>query len=267
MMNLSGRTALVTGAASGIGRALAIALADRRCNVALADIDKAGLDDVASVLSPAVCVSRHHLDLSDPAAIASLPDEVRRRHSQLDLLVNNAGVALKGSFQEVAAEDFDWLMSVNFFGVVRMTRAFLPLLMTSQDARVVNVSSLFGLIAPPNNTAYVSSKFAIRGFSEALRHELAETTIGVSVVHPGGVATSISANARPPRGAGRQESSTSFEKKLSLPPSTAAETILRGIERRRPRIIVGADAKLASVVERLAPVSYWKLLQLAAAQS
>ena len=131
-------------------------------------------------------ISRHHLDVSDRDAVAAFPVRVIAEHDGVDVLVNNAGVALGGTFQEVAESDFDWLFAINFFGVVRMTRAFLPLLYKSEEARLVNISSLFGLIAPPGQTAYAASKFAVRGFSESLRHELARTCIGVTVVHPGG---------------------------------------------------------------------------------
>jgi short-subunit dehydrogenase len=144
-----------------------------------------------------------------------------------------------------------------------MTRAFLPLLHESDEARLVNISSLFGLIAPPGQTAYAASKFAVRGFSESLRHELAGTRIGVTVVHPGGVATSIAKNARWAKAIPademerRQKSIDTF---LSLPPEVAGETIVRGIENRRPRVLVGADAKRAAIIERLMPVNYWNLL-------
>ena len=141
-------------------------------------------------------ISRHHLDLSDAGAITAFPPRVTAEHPCVDILVNNAGVALGGTFEQTAEGDFEWLFAINFWGVVRMTRAFLPLLHKSEEARIVNLSSLFGLIAPPGQTAYSASKFAVRGFSESLRHELARTNIGVTVVHPGGVATSISENAR-----------------------------------------------------------------------
>jgi NAD(P)-dependent dehydrogenase (short-subunit alcohol dehydrogenase family) len=192
LLKLKDRTAVVTGAASGIGRAIAASLARRGCHLALADIDDAALARTASELAePGVRISRYHLDVSDRDAVAAFPARVIAEHDGVDVLVNNAGVALGGTFQEVAESDFDWLFAINFFGVVRMTRAFLPLLYKSEEARLVNISSLFGLIAPPGQTAYAASKFAVRGFSESLRHELARTCIGVTVVHPGGVATSI----------------------------------------------------------------------------
>jgi NAD(P)-dependent dehydrogenase (short-subunit alcohol dehydrogenase family) len=272
---LKGRTAVVTGAAGGIGRAIAISLAQRGCHLALADIDEAALahtaDEIGSLRSEVqdainqdtIRISRHHLDVSDRAAVAALPAQVAAEHGGADILVNNAGVALGGTFVEVAESDFDWLFGINFWGVVQMTRAFLPLLHKSEEARLVNVSSLFGLIAPPGQTAYCASKFAVRGFSESLRHELAGTRIGVTVVHPGGVATSIAKNARRPGGmseADVEKQRKYFESVLTMPPETAGEIIVRGIERRKPRIVVGRDAQFAALVERLMPVTYWNWL-------
>ena len=203
MLKLAGRTAVVTGAAGGIGRGIALALARRGCHLALADIDDAALARTAAEIAGsedagALRISHHRLDVANRAAVAAFPDQVIAAHGSVDILVNNAGVALGGTFLEIAESDFDWLFGINFWGVVRMTRAFLPLLQKSEEARIVNVSSLFGLIAPPGQTAYAASKFAVRGFSESLRHELADTRVGVTVVHPGGVATSIAKNARMP---------------------------------------------------------------------
>ncbi len=264
MLKLKGRTAVVTGAASGIGRAIATSLARRGCHLALADINDAALARTAAeIATPELCISRHHLDVANAGAVAAFPQQVTAEHSGVDLLVNNAGVALHGTFEEVSEADFEWLFAINFWGAVRMTRAFLPLLHQSEEARIVNMSSLFGLIAPPGQTAYAASKFAVRGFSESLRHELSGTRIGVSVVHPGGVATSIAENARVPanftgdEAAERRKFSEAF---LTLSPEVAGETIVHGIETRKPRILVGADAKRIAIIERLMPVSYWSLL-------
>ncbi len=263
-VRLKGRVALVTGAASGIGRALAVALVGRGCHLALADLDEAGLADAArSLAAPGVTLSTHRLDVADRAAIAALVPEIQASHGGLDVLVNNAGVALGGTFEEISAADFDWLLAINFGGVVAMTRAFLPLLRRSDEARLVNVSSVFGLIAPPGQTAYCASKFAVRGFSESLRHELAGSTVGVTVVHPGGVATSIARHARVPAGVDAAEAERRkrmFENALVLSPTVAGEAIARALERRQPRVVIGRDAKLASAIERVLPVSYWRLL-------
>ena len=269
-MNLKGRTAVVTGAAGGIGGGIAMALARRGCHLALADIDDAALAETAAGIArkgdpkDKIRISRHHLDVADHAAVAALPARVTAEHGAVDVLVNNAGVAVGGTFLEIAASDFDWLFGINFQGVVQMTRAFLPLLQKSEDARLINISSLFGLIAPPGQTAYCASKFAVRGFSEALRHELAGSTVGVTVVHPGGVATSIANNARLPRSLSEEEAAKrrkSVNVVLTMPPETAGEIIVRGVERRKPRILVGRDAQFLALVERLMPVSYWNWLR------
>jgi NADP-dependent 3-hydroxy acid dehydrogenase YdfG len=264
-LNLNGKVAVITGAASGIGRALACSLAGRGCHVALADIDEAGLEETALLLGNAVAVSRHRLDVSDRQAITAFPQAVIERHGHVDVLVNNAGVALMGTFEQVDEADFDWLLAINFHGVVRLTRAFLPHLKARPAAQLVNLSSLFGLIAPSGQAAYSASKFAVRGFSEALRHELAaqNSTLGVTVVHPGGVKTSIAINARPAAAIdpGQQaKMQKRFARGLTMTPERAAEIIASAIERRRPRVLVGADAKLLSVAERLMPVNYWGLI-------
>lgn len=265
-MKVEGRTAIITGAASGIGRGTALALARRGCNLALADLNEEGLTETEALADEhGVKISRHRLDVASREAVAAFPEAVLAAHGRADLLFNNAGVAIGGTFEQVAEEDFDWLMEINFFGVVRMTRAFLPLLRSSDSARIINISSIFGIIAPPGQTAYSASKFAVRAFSESLRRELeAEgAKIGVTVVHPGGVATSIARNARPPRGVNDIDLDAQkerFDKFLRMPPVKAGEIIVSGVEKDRPRIIVGNDARFMAAVERLAPVSYWKLL-------
>jgi NAD(P)-dependent dehydrogenase (short-subunit alcohol dehydrogenase family) len=265
-MKIEGRTAIITGAASGIGRGTAQALARRGCNLALADLNEEGLAETAALAAQeGVKISRHRLDVASREAVAAFPEAVLAAHGGTDLLFNNAGVAIGGTFEQVAEEDFDWLMEINFFGVVRMTRAFLPLLRSSGQARIVNVSSIFGIIAPPGQTAYSASKFAVRAFSESLRRELeAEgAKIGVTVVHPGGVATSIAKNARSPRGVNDidlEAQKERFDKFLRMPPAKAGEIIVSGVEKDRARIIVGNDARFMAAVERMAPVSYWKIL-------
>jgi len=263
-MRLDGRTAVITGAAGGIGRAIAISLARRRCNLALADINETGLSGTADLAhAHGVKVSEHLIDVANRAAVAEFPNIVAAEHSGVDLLVNNAGVAIGGTFDRVAETDFDWLFEINFWGVVRMTRAFLPLLRASDDARIVNLSSIYGVVAPPEQTAYSASKFAVRGFSEALRHELQGSSVGVTVVHPGGVATSIAENARLPAGVTEEETARRrerYRKLLRLPPEIASEIIVRAVERRQQRVLVGSDAKVISIIARLFPVSYWKLI-------
>jgi short-subunit dehydrogenase len=264
-MKLSGRVAVVTGAGSGIGRATANALARRGCHLALADINAHGLEQTArQAKTLGVRVTSHTLDVANRSMVQALPAEVHAAHGRIDVLVNNAGVALGGTFDLVSETDFDWLMEINFHGVVRMTRAFLPYLRTGDDSRIVNVSSLYGLISPAGQTAYSASKFAVRGFSNALRHELQGSNVEVSVVHPGGVATSIAKNARVPAGIAEEEvqrRKALADKMLRLPPEKAGEIIVRGIEQRKARILVGTDAKIVSLIERLVPVGYWALLK------
>jgi NAD(P)-dependent dehydrogenase (short-subunit alcohol dehydrogenase family) len=264
LLKLKDRTAVVTGAGSGIGQAIAVALSRRGCHLALADIDEAGMARTAEQIAPlGVRVSQHRLDVSDTGAVAGFPDRVVAEHGGADILVNNAGVALGGTFEQIAGPNFEWLFAINFWGVVRMTRAFLPLLRRSGDGHIVNISSLYGLIAPPGQTAYAASKYAVRGFSMSLRHELQGTGIGVTVVHPGGVATSIAKNARVPTGISAEEAAKRrrmVEALLTMPPQTAGEIIVKGVERRKGRILVGTDAKIVSIIERLFPVSYWKLI-------
>ncbi len=267
-MKLNGRTAVITGAGSGIGRGIAQALARRGCNLALVDVNGAGNAETASLVRD-VRVSCHHVDVTGRDDCLSLPSQVLAEHGRVDLLFNNAGVAIGGTFEQVDEADFDWLMEINFAAVVRLTRAFLPHLQKSDEARIVNTSSLFGLIAPPGQAAYCASKFAVRGFSESLRNELAlaGSSVGVSVVHPGGISTGIARNARAPKHVTNAEAveaealRANFEKKfLKMPPERAGEIIVTGVEKNRPRIIVGNDAKLGALIERIAPVSYWKLL-------
>src|SRR5271163_1130457 len=184
-MKLENRTAVITGAASGIGRGIAVALARRGCNLALADVNDAGLSETARLAQSSHSdptshtaprsvprISQHHLDVADRRAVAAFPQAVIAAHPGVDILVNNAGVAIGGTFEAVSEEDFEWLFEINFWGVVRMTRAFLPLLRQSNDARVVNLSSIYGVISPPGETSYSASKFAVRGFSNSLQHEL-----------------------------------------------------------------------------------------------
>jgi short-subunit dehydrogenase len=265
--DLAGKTIVLTGAASGMGAAMAVQLAAAGAALALVDRDAAGLAEVATKARlRGGRVSEHVLDIADATACAALPDAVLAAHGQPSVLINNAGVALIGEFEQASLADFAWLMDINFWGAVRLTRAFLPLFHTQPAAQIVLLSSVFGLIGPPGQTAYAASKFAIRGFGEALRHELAATGIGVTIVHPGGVNTNIARNARIGEtmdpGAARA-GAKKFQKMLALDAATAAARIIRGIERRQKRVLIGRDATAIDLIQRLFPVRYWNLIQRA----
>jgi NAD(P)-dependent dehydrogenase (short-subunit alcohol dehydrogenase family) len=264
-MRLAGRSAVVTGAGSGIGRATAEALARRGCHLALVDVDGERLAETARMVArDGLRVSVHQVNVGDRAQVLALPEAVLAVHSGVDLLFNNAGVGLAGTHDQVSDDDIAWVMDVNFWGVAWMSRAFLPLLKRSDDARLVNVSSVFGMVAPAGNAAYAASKFAVRGFSEALRWELEASAVGVTVVHPGGVATNIANDARVPAGvdAAEMERKRVFSNaRLRMPPSRAGEIIVRGVERRKLRVLVGWDAVAISILTRLMPVRYWSVLR------
>lgn len=253
-----GTVAVVTGAGSGIGRALALDLAARGCALALADIDHDGLAATAALASEGAArpVTTHTVDVANPQAVEQFAADVDERHGGAHLLINNAGVALGGAFADVSLDDFAWLMGINFWGVVYGCKMFLPILRRQPTAHIVNLSSVFGLAAPPGQAAYASSKFAVRGFTEALRAELRATPIRVSCVHPGGIKTNIARNARISAAdpasidAGKQY----FERALRMPPEQAAAIIVRGVERNQARILIGNDARLLDALTRLAPV-------------
>jgi short-subunit dehydrogenase len=267
----AGGTAVVTGAASGIGEALAVQLAARGSHLVLVDRDKDRLGDVTDRLRtahPELTVATHVADLSDDDETTALAATLATEHPETTLLVNNAGVALGGRFDQVTLEEFDWVMAVNFRSVIRLTHALLPVLKTHPGAHLVNVSSVFGIFAPAGQAAYSASKFAVRGFSEAVRHELAENSVGVTVVHPGGIRTRIAESARTGSGVSAEEyerGRKQFAKLLTMPPETAAAMIVEAIEKRRPRLLIGWSAKVPDVLVRLLPGSYWKLIARRAA--
>jgi len=264
MSFLSGGVAAVTGAGSGIGRALAQQLAEAGSALALADVDEAGLAQTAeSIGSRKVLVTTHAVDVAEEAGVSAFAEEVGRKHGRVTLLINNAGVALEGTFEEISLDDFRWLMNINFWGVVYGVKYFLPMMRREPRAHIVNISSVFGIIAPPGQPAYSASKFAVRGFTECLRHELAETPVRVSCVHPGGIRTAIARRARIGAGvkrAGIEEKISKFEHLFRTSPEEAAARILRGVERSKPRILIGSDAYKIDILQRLRPATYWKAM-------
>jgi short-subunit dehydrogenase len=261
MTAIKGAAAAVTGAASGIGRALALELAGRGCDLALADRDEAGLAAVAAEITRdhSRKVTTHRVDVGEPGQIADFAQAATTAHRALNILINNAGVALLGQFSEIDQAQMDWLFNINFWGVVHSTRAFLPHLSRQPEAHIANLSSIFGIIAPPGQTAYAAAKFAVRGFSESLRHELqmANSPVRLSVVHPGGVATNIARNSRSGPGvtdnARRAEAIERFEAVAKTTPKAAALRIIEGIENNRPRILIGNDARLMDRCSACAP--------------
>jgi short-subunit dehydrogenase len=267
--NFQGSAAAITGAASGIGRALALELAARGCDLALCDLDTAGLESLAKEIasSGARRVTTRRVDVGDPRQIEAFAEAAIADFPAVNILINNAGVALLGQFEEYDQSQLEWLMGINFWGVVHGTRAFLPQLRSRPQAHIVNISSIFGIIAPAGQTAYSAAKFAVRGFSEALRHELAtaNSPVRLSVVHPGGVKTNIARKAR--AGAHLRDVPTEndigerFEQMARTTPAAAAQRIVRGIERNEPRILIGGDARLLDIIQRFRPASYWPVLQ------
>jgi NAD(P)-dependent dehydrogenase (short-subunit alcohol dehydrogenase family) len=264
MSFLSSGVAVVTGAGSGIGRALAQQLAAAGSALAIADIEEAGLQQTAqSLAKSAALLTTHTVDVAKEESVKSFAAEVQARHGRATLLINNAGISLHGDFGEISLDDFRRVMDVNFWGTVYGVKYFLPLLKREPRAHIVNLSSVFGMIAPAGQIPYAASKFAVRGFTEALRHELEGGTIGVSCVHPGGIRTPIARHSLLGSGASaarREENIARFERLARTPPEKAAAVILRGVERRSPRILIGADAYQIDFLQRLRPATYWKVL-------
>ena len=264
MSFLSTGVAVLTGAGSGIGRALAQQLAAAGSALALADIDETGLLQTSESLpTKGAVVTTHVLDVADEEGVRSFADEVSNRHGRVTLLINNAGVALHGDFEEVSLDDFRSLMNINFWGTVYGVKTFLPVLKREKRAQIVNISSVFGLVAPAGQLAYSTSKFAVRGFTEALRHELEGTSVSVSCVHPAGVRTAIARKGRLGAGtpaAKREEGAATLDRLAKSSPEQVAERILQGVERREPRILIGADATKIDVLQRLRPGTYWKAM-------
>jgi NAD(P)-dependent dehydrogenase (short-subunit alcohol dehydrogenase family) len=255
MSKIQGAIAVVTGAASGIGRALAIELARQGAQLALADVNSAGLDETRRLLG-STAVRTYTVDVSDGSAVESFARRVEQDFGRASILVNNAGVALYGTFAEISIENFEWLMGINFWGVIYGCKFFLPQLQREPGSHIVNISSVFGLIGPPGQSAYCSSKFAVRGFSECLREELRAGGVRVTCVHPAGVATSIAEKAR--TGAHAQVTDLEqlreqFTKALTIPAETAAQIVARAILTNKDRVLIGKDAYRIDFLQRLAP--------------
>lgn len=255
MRNLKDAVVVITGAGSGIGRALARNFAARGAQLALADVNAAGLKETFGQLGAAKARS-YIVDVADPVAMEAFARNVRQDFGRVSILINNAGVALFGTFEELSLAEFDWLFRINFFGVIHGCKFFLPLLRQEKEARIVNLSSVFGLISPPGQTAYGASKYAVRGFSESLREELRGSPVNLTCVHPAGISTNIAMNARAGAASNAQEQVQArelFNRVAVITPEEAAETIIRAIIKGKDRVLIGSDAYRMDRMARLFP--------------
>jgi NAD(P)-dependent dehydrogenase (short-subunit alcohol dehydrogenase family) len=262
MKDFNGRVAVITGAGSGIGRALALELAGRGARLALSDVNAVAVaDSAASCEKLGVQAKGYVLDVADRQAVHAHADEVVADFGQVNLVVNNAGVAVMATVEEMTYEDFDWIMGINFWGVIHGTKAFLPHLIASGEGHLVNVSSVFGLVGVPTQSAYNATKFAVRGFTEALRQEMLieKRPVGVSCVHPGGIRTNIARDARSTADIPDEKKASDFAKIARTSPESAAKTILRGVERNRARILIGPDAYVIDAAPRVLGSTYQSL--------
>jgi NADP-dependent 3-hydroxy acid dehydrogenase YdfG len=261
---LAGQSVVITGAASGIGRALAIRLSEHGSPLAIVDQDREGLEQTAAAISTPVLAER--LDVRDRQGQLAFAAQVADwAPAPIGAVFNNAGVAVASSVASASVEDDEWLHAINFQGVVNGVRAFLPILIEQGSGAIVNTSSVFGLAGIPHQSAYCASKFAVRGFTESLRHELVGTGVRAVTLHPGGVKTNIARNGRmhsDPRGLGRtrDQIADDFEALVRTSPERAAEIIHRGVDAGKARILVGSDAYVIDLVTRLAPTHYWAIL-------
>jgi len=272
MKDLVGRVAAITGAGSGIGRALAIELAGEGCHLALADIDKVGLDETAEMVRrTGMRVTAHAVDVADRVAVEDWARQVVVEHGSVHLIFNNAGVALGATVEAMSYEDFEWLMAINFWGVVHGTKAFLPHLKAAGEGHIVNISSVFGLLGIPSQSAYNAAKFAVRGFTEALRIELDLERSGVSctTIHPGGIKTNIARNARFDAsvevfGQDPAKMVAASDRAFITSPERAARVILRAVAADRRRAIIGPDGHLFNLLAHLPPGIYQRLIGVGA---
>lgn len=272
MKNLNDKVAAITGAGSGIGRALAILLAQKGCNLALADVNESGLTETRQLLSAyPVKVTQTRLDVSDEQAVYQWADDVEAEHGKVNIIINNAGVALSGTVAGLSLDEYRWITDINFWGVVYGTKAFLPKLEKSGEGQVVNVSSIFGLASQPLMSGYNATKFAVRGFTESLRQdlELTNSCVSSTCVHPGGIKTNIAKAARmsdsceTATGVSNDAATADFEKLFINTPEKAARTIVNGIEKNKRRVLIGPDAKMFDLLVRLLPATYQKIFTLA----
>lgn len=262
MKSLSDKVAVVTGAASGIGRSLAQQLAAAGCSVAICDVDQAGLDETLASIGEGHFSAI--VDVADKDAMFEFAAQAEEKLGPAHIVINNAGVAVSQTVENISYEDFEWIMGINFWGVVHGTKAFLPQIKSNAEGAIVNISSVFGLFAVPSQGSYNAAKFAVRGFTEALRHEMQDSPIDVICVHPGGIRTNIARNARfyvgPDGDNVHEKSNKSFDRLARTTPDQAAARIIRGILNSEDRVLVGKDAVVMDKIQRAAPVKYWSLM-------
>jgi NADP-dependent 3-hydroxy acid dehydrogenase YdfG len=262
MSYAAGKIAVITGAGSGIGRALALQLNREGCELFLSDINPDGLSETLDKLTrkdtPA---DGQILDVADKAGMHAWAERIAGLKGHVDIVINNAGVSVIERVEDSDYAHLEWLMGINFWGVVYGTQAFLPLLRQAKQGHVVNLSSVFGLIGVPTQSAYNAAKFAVRGYTEALRQEMEGTNVHVCCVHPGGIKTNI---ARVARGGDQtmtpEQRGQEFEKLAKTSPEVAAQKIIVAIEKRKKRLLIGLDALIISVLCRLFPVSYTRVI-------
>ena len=262
LRSMNKKVVVITGAASGIGKALARCMAERGAILALADIDEAGLQSICVDLSnTGSSVSSHLVDVSNRAEMEQLPQDIINTHGSVDVLINNAGVSVGAMFDDHSIDDAEWLLDINLKGVIYGCKFFLPYLKQSPEANIVNVSSMFGFFSMPGQAIYSASKAGVRGFSEALWTELSNTAVHVMTVHPGTIRSNVIRSSRM-LDAQAQSKAAELQDKFGMPPEKAAEKIVRAIERNKLRVVVGADAHIGEFLKRLFPVSLQRLLGL-----
>ena len=273
MKSFQNKVAAIPGAGSGIGQALALRLANAGCALALSDINDTGLQNTAEqARATGVTVTTQVLDVAKRDAVYAWAGQVADEHSQVNLIFNNAGVALGAPVDGMSEADLKWIMGINFWGVVYGTQAFLPLLKASGDGHIINISSIFGIAGIPSQSAYNASKFAVRGFTEALRQELeiAGEPVSATTVHPGGIKTNIaqsarfSSNMKALMGVDEKDGKKNFEKMFITTSDSAAKVILDAVRANRRRVLIGPDAKAIDLMVRLMPEGYQRLISFGA---
>ena len=275
MKTFNNKVAAVTGAGSGIGQQLALLLAKQGCHLSLSDINEQGLAKTVELLKDSnVRVTTQKLDVSDRDAMRAWAEDTVQQHGSVNMIFNNAGVALGSTVEGASYDELEWIVGINFWGVVYGTKEFLPLIKQTGDGHIINISSLFGLTAQPTQSAYNATKFAVRGFTEALRQELDIEKCGVSAlcVHPGGIRTNIANDARMndslrSLGMNPEKSARSFNKLLRIPPEEAAREILNAVQKDKRRVLIGNDAKSLDLIQRILPTGYQKVTAMATSLS